>query len=389
MELSRRGFLKKTGAAAALLVSLPGISACSGLKREDLGRLDDQDKISARLGKEEIEILYLASLAPSSHNTQPWLVRIVEPRHWIIGLDLDRRLPAVDPENRELLLSLGAFLENLILAARVFGYRADISLLAKTPQDQEVIDVRLRKERAQAYPLERIRKRRTVRNGFLNEPLKAEDLKFITGHDDRACGLMPAVSGGFPRHAFFFPNDTPQTRFLREGTIAANRSQAFREAAQKELADWIRWSGKEGRKYRNGLTPESMEITGLAGLYVRTFFDHQSVMEKSFRDRTLDTVAAQVKAGAGWLVVTSPDSALSTLIAYGMVFENILLRTRERGIAVHPMTQMLEEEAWKKQAARELGLPGQVQWILRLGYLKTYPDPVSLRRPVFWFVKSA
>ena len=72
-----------------------------------------------------------------------------------------------------------------------------------------------------------------------------------------------------------------------------------------------------------------------------------------------------------------------------MVFENILLRTRERGIAVHPMTQMLEEEAWKKQAARELGLPGQVQWILRLGYLKTYPDPVSLRRPVSWFVKSA
>ena len=389
MELSRRGFLKTTGAAAMLLGGLPGISACSGLKREDLGRLDDQDKISTRLGKEEIEILYLASLAPSSHNTQPWVVRIVEPQHWIIGSDKDRRLPAVDPENRELLLSLGAFLENLVLAAGTFGFRVDISLLARTPQYQEVIDLRLPKDRIQSYPLERIRKRRTVRSGYLNEPLKPEDLKFITGHDDRACALMPSASGGFPRHAFFFPYDTPQARFLSAGTIEANRSQVSREAPQAELADWIRWSGKEGRRHRDGLTPESMEITGMAGLYVRTFFDRQSILGKSFRDKTVDTVAAQVKAGAGWLVVTSPDSALSTLITYGMVFENILLRTRERGIAFHPMTQMLEEEAWKKQAARELGLPGQVQWILRLGYLKTYPDPVSLRRPVSWFLKSA
>jgi hypothetical protein len=66
----------------------------------------------------------------------------------------------------------------------------------------------------------------------------------------------------------------------------------------------------------------------------------------------------------------------------------MLLKIRERMIAVHPMTQMLEEEPWRKKAAKELGVAGEIQWILRIGYLKSYPDPVSLRMPVSLFVQG-
>jgi hypothetical protein len=131
-----------------------------------------------------------------------------------------------------------------------------------------------------------------------------------------------------------------------------------------------------------------MEIKGIAGLFVRNFYDRQSVLKKSFRDQTVDIVAKKVKTCGGWLVVTSGDSTVRTLIEYGRVFENMLLRIRERMIAIHPMTQMLEEEPWKKQIAKELGITGEVQWILRVGYLKSYPDPVSLRMPVSWFVQA-
>jgi hypothetical protein len=30
----------------------------------------------------------------------------------------------------------------------------------------------------------------------------------------------------------------------------------------------------------------------------------------------------------------------------------------------------------------------EVQWILRIGYLESYPDPVSLRMPASWFVQT-
>jgi len=97
-------------------------------------------------------------------------------------------------------------------------------------------------------------------------------------------------------------------------------------------------------------------------------------------------VTKQVRMCGGWLVVTSQDSRIETLIEYGRVFEEMLLKIRERKIAIHPMTQMLEENPSRFAIAKKLGLAGEVQWILRIGYLSSYPDPVSLRMPLSRFV---
>ena len=335
------------------------------------------------LEKDEMEILYLASLAPSGHNSQPWVVRVLEPKHWVIGSEKKRWLPAVDPENRELLLGIGAFMENLVLAAGTFGYEVDIQIIAKTPYDTDIADIRLKKGKTADFSLEKIRKRRTLRSDYLDQEIKTEDLKYITKHETKSCTLSDVPSP----HAFYFPNKSPQGKYLQEGTIAANRAQALRDPAQEELANWIRWSNKEGKQFRNGLTPESMEIKGVAGWYVRNFYNHESVLKKSFREQTVNITMKQVKTCAGWVVVTSADLKIPTLIEYGRVFENMLLKIREKKIAIHPMTQMLEEEPWRKQIAKEIGLTGQVQWILRIGYVNSYPDPVSLRRPLSWFVE--
>jgi hypothetical protein len=333
------------------------------------------------LSRQEIDILYLASLAPSGHNTQPWTVRIVEPQHWIIGSARQRWLPAVDPQNRELLLSLGAFLENLIIAAEAHGFTVDIGMIAKSPSDKEIVDIRLKKGQVQEFPLEMITMRRTVRNGFSDREISDDDLKYITLHNKR-----PYLVEVMMPHGFYFPNNSPEGKYLQEGTIEANRKQAFRDPAQEELANWIRWSHKDAEEYRNGLTPDSMEIGGIAGFYVRNFYDRTSVLSKSFRETTVDTVTKQVKACGGWLVVTSQDSRIETLLEYGRVFEGMLLRIRERMIAIHPMTQMLEETPARDHIAKELGLAGEIQWILRIGYLRSYPNPVSLRMPLSQFI---
>ncbi len=381
MTMNRRNFLKVSAEGMILLGGLSFIQACSGSKRSDLDSLKDQQQPIKGLEKDGMEILSLASLAPSGHNTQPWTVKIVEPNHWLIGSDKRRWLPAVDPENREMFLGIGAFLENLVLAAGTFGYSVDLKIIAKNRRDADIADIRLKKDKAQEFPLEKLKKRRTVRSNFLDQEIKREDLTFITKHDNRPCLVqVPAP------HSFYFPNNSPQGKYLQEGTIEANRTQALRDPAQEELANWIRWSHKEAKQYRNGLTPESMEIKGIAGFFVRSFYDRQSVLKKSFRDQTVDIVAKQVKTCGGWVVVTSSDSGIPGLIEYGRVFQNMLLKIRDKMIAIHPMTQMLEESPWRNQVAKELGLTAEVQWILRIGYLKSYPDPVSLRMPVSWFV---
>ena len=47
----------------------------------------------------------------------------------------------------------------------------------------------------------------------------------------------------------------------------------------------------------------------------------------------------------------------------------------------------LEETPGPAGPARRLGLSGSGQFVLRLGYPEQYPEPVSVRRPVEWFVR--
>ena len=56
------------------------------------------------------ELVRAATLAASGHNTQPWTFAITADGI-DIHPDLARRLPAVDPSDRELWISLGCALE--------------------------------------------------------------------------------------------------------------------------------------------------------------------------------------------------------------------------------------------------------------------------------------
>jgi nitroreductase len=72
------------------------------------------------------EIIRYATMAPSGHNTQPWLFSINKNRMTIIP-DYSRRLPVVDPDDHALFISLGCALENLIIAAQHFGFQSSIT----------------------------------------------------------------------------------------------------------------------------------------------------------------------------------------------------------------------------------------------------------------------
>src|SRR5688572_29316635 len=74
-------------------------------------------------------LLRYAILAPSGHNTQPWLFKIIENNLIEIHADRSRALPLVDPDERELIISCGAALYNLRLAANHFGIADEVQLL--------------------------------------------------------------------------------------------------------------------------------------------------------------------------------------------------------------------------------------------------------------------
>lgn len=371
--MNRRNFFTVTGSS----ILIAGATYYGFSDKNNVVRADEKQisTIKFPFKPDEREILALASLAPSGHNTQPWFVKYLEPYHWIIGNDKSRWLPGVDPTQRETILSIGAFLQNLDFAANNLGYNCEFNILASTNQDENIVDVKLSKvSNIIKFDIEQIKQRRTVRSNYLGDVLKKEDSTFLINEEKD--------------FIHYIPNNTKEHVWLNEQTIEANKLQAHRDDAQSELADWIRFSSKDAATHLDGLTLAGMEIEGIPGWYLRNFYGKNDVMKKSFRDQGIDKVVKEVShASAGWLLITSKDNSVANLLETGKRLERLWLKVREKNIGIHPMTQIIEEPKTNQILNTSIGINEPVQFILRIGYLKNYPEPVSLRRPVDRFVK--
>jgi hypothetical protein len=65
---------------------------------------------------------------------------------------------------------------------------------------------------------------------------------------------------------------------------------------------------------------------------------------------------------------------------------SLLIGCQNKTIAIYPITQYLEIQSGTKPIAANHQATMIPQFMLRVGHLKRYPEPVSLRRPVSWFV---
>ena len=159
------------------------------------------DKLSEAIGKLDrnfYKILTYASLAPSGHNSQPWFVKITSEKEWIVGSDSNRRLPEVDGSNREAMLSIGAFIENLVQAASSFGYRVETTVIAQNLFDPDLVKLNISKSKPLDISLQKIVARRTVKSNMLSKELKTSDVN----------DFSKSVDG----HLFYFPTGTDHAR---------------------------------------------------------------------------------------------------------------------------------------------------------------------------------
>lgn len=131
----------------------------------------------------------------------------------------------------------------------------------------------------------------------------------------------------------------------------------------------------------NGLT-EELERIREEGImeFFKMFFTREEI--------NFDLQAVIMLLGAGWLVITSDGNRVKDLIETGRRFQRMALTAREKIIDIHPMIQVLEEKNGQKHIKKEHESGVIPQFMLRVGYLNKYPDPVSLRKPVEWFVRS-
>jgi hypothetical protein len=124
------------------------------------------------------QLVSLACRAPSVHNTQPWTWRI-DPGGISLYADASRQLSLADPDGRNLMISCGAALHHLQVAALARGWSASVSRLPDPADPTLLADVRLSPVNRPAGAVDDVRalkERCTDRRRFTSWPVPDEGL---------------------------------------------------------------------------------------------------------------------------------------------------------------------------------------------------------------------
>jgi len=317
------------------------------------------------------KILYYASMAGSSHNSQPWKAEVYPNDSIVVFADTSRLLDVVDPKGTELFISVGAFIENLDIAANALGYKTDITLFeTEINSSLPVASIKLTKTglpQSLEY-LEELELRTTLRIPFDSVAISIIDIEKIV-----------SIA---PDNIIFVPSDSHDGRFISKKELEAYTIQAYQKEAQDELASWMRFSNKDVNSKRDGLTPAGMGIKGIGGFVVRNFMKPEDSKKESFVQTGVEKTQKQVENCGGWIIISTENDNLSEWVNVGRIYERMNLQCRSLNLGFHPMNQIIEVQPINQEVNEKI-VPGRkIRFVARIGYVNEYPAPVSKRRPV-------
>src|SRR3954454_1501384 len=87
-----------------------------------------------------LDVLRAAHRAPSIHNSQPWLLRVLPDGVEVLE-DARRAMPASDPRGRDRLVSCGAAARNAQVAVARRGWEPRTELFPRGPDDPSLVRV--------------------------------------------------------------------------------------------------------------------------------------------------------------------------------------------------------------------------------------------------------
>jgi nitroreductase len=322
-------------------------------------------------------LLSYALLAPNPHNMQPWLVDLREPDVITLHVDRERLLPMTDPYARQIVIGHGTFLEQLDLAASAAGYRAEIGYFPEgTPDDVAAAPVaRIRLVADPARPrdplFDQIRLRRSTKEPFTDRALDAGDAARLGS---------PLTDPAVP---FTVVRDGALPATLRDIAIAAWDIESTTPRTHQESIDRMRIGADQVARHRDGI-----DLTGplfwwgrrLGFITPKTMADPTSFAFKSGRDMYHEMFAAT--PAFGWL--TTASNTRHDQLAAGRAYARLNLQAAALGVALHPVSQVLQEYPEMADLQRRfldaVGAEGRtVQMLARLGYAAA-PAPSPRRR---------
>lgn len=306
------------------------------------------------------DLVRQATLAASSHNTQPWTFRLLADGMDILP-DFSRRLPVVDPDDHHLFASLGCAAENLLQASAAAGLKGHYSCSPGEPGAH----IHFEKAAPSVSPLvQAIPHRQCCRSDYDGSAIAGDQLQLL---EDAAQGTGVSL---------LWLTGSNKLEAVADYVAQGNNAQMGDPAWQKELKDWVRFSAAEARRTGDGLYGPVMGNPSvprwLGSLAMRLTLSAKSQNQKDSR---------QIRQSSAIAVFFSEADDWQHWIEVGRSYERFALQATALGLATAFINQPVEVAALRPQFAAWLGIGGRrPDLVVRVGRGPAMPR--SMRRPV-------
>jgi hypothetical protein len=297
---------------------------------------------SAPIERQLRHLLRYAILAPSTRNTQPWRFA-VRTNTISVFADLERRQPVSDPDKRELYISVGCALENLLVAAEHHGLGHEVTYFPDDGDEEFVAHVAFAPDGVPSpwragITLENILRRHNDNGVYRPLPLPQEARRRLD-----ACQVDSELRLDLTDDRFF-------RRWIHGLTVEADRLDFRNPAFRKELAYWV------GR----GAFGDRKVFARLARVVVARLDLSEPIARQ-------DEAIVDSAALLGLISATGDTHRIH--VRTGQLFERVWLTATTMGINVHPMSQITRVPALRRAVLELLPAGGWIpQHLFRVGY---------------------
>ena len=330
--------------------------------------------------------LSYAILAPNPHNRQPWLADLSVDGEITLYCQQDRRLPHTDPYDRQITVGLGCFLELLSQAAAEDGWQTEIALF---PDGEP-------RPRLDERPVARVRFAAQV--GAVRDPLfrhvldrrsnkEAYDTARPVSND-----LLAEIAGAAQNGRVAFTNDGAEVSALRTKAWEAMDTELRTYRTAKESVDLLRIGKAEIEANPDGidLPGPLMEALSLTGM-----LDREAMLDvnSTVFQQQVAAMKPPFETAMAFMWLATPGNSRADQIRAGCDYVRLNLAATGLGVAMHPMSQALQEFEEMKphfedmRATLGIAAGETLQMFVRLGYGSQ--QPASPRWPYETRIRTA
>ena len=274
-------------------------------------------------------IIEAGQQAPSGANLQHWKFLVREGEIHLFWRWVDTK-PLYDFRNRGSLISHGAVIENIVIAASHFGYETEVSLFPENNDPDYVAIIKLIKTEVKKdylYPF--IAKRVTNRKDYYGIPLTKEE---------KDCLLGACRNTNLAVHLTFV--DEPKRKRKLAGLLSISERLIFENKfVHNSVYSFFRWTKKEISQ-KDGLNVATLEYSFPLLCLMRLLQSWQWLLLFKFFGVSLlatRTVTRTNNSSGAICALTIVGESREEFIESGRVLERIWLEATRLGLSVYPI----------------------------------------------------